>query len=297
MVTGINDSGWVTGYYDDGQYFRSLLWNTRQWLPLSGFSAKSTFSHAINSSGTVVGQSDLPTQFWHGFSFENGIMNDVTPSNRIGAANGINDLGVICGYAYFNGIGTRAFIRSQGTLRNLGTLGGPSSMGYDINRSNQVVGMSSTAARVTEAFFFNGSSMISIAPPGASWSNAEKVNDLGWAVGNFTSAQGNRGFFYNGVQSADVGLLPGMQELWLKDINAAGVAVGYGFIDDNNFKAVKFVNGALTDLTVEIDPACPVRVAAAFAINDRGWIAALGTIDGVTGVTAILKPLPPAGSR
>jgi uncharacterized membrane protein len=295
VITGINDSGWVVGYYPEGQNFRSVMWNTQQWQSLPGFSTKSTFAYAINNAGIVTGQSDLPTQFWHGFSFQTGIVTDVTPANRMGSAWGINDSGVICGYAYFNGIGTRAFIRSQGIIQYLGTLGGTSSMGRGINSSNRIVGMSSTAARVTEAFLNSGSSMVSIAPPGATWSCAEAINDLGWATGNFRNAQGNRGFVYDGVQSYDVGMISGTKELWLKDINNNGTAVGYGYIDDTHFVAVKFENGVLIDLSKELDQSSPVQLAAAFVINNRGWIAALGTIDGVHGVTVILKSIPADG--
>jgi probable HAF family extracellular repeat protein len=296
VVTGMNDSGWVTGYYDDGQYFKSLLWNGQEWLPIPGFSSKSTFAQGINNAGIVVGQSDLPTQLCHGFWFQNGIFSDVTPANRMGSAYGINDSGVICGFAYFNGIGTRAFVRSQGNIQYLGTLGGTSSMGYDINNSGLVIGMSSNASRVTEAFLKDASGMISIAPPGATWSSSQAINNPGSVVGNFKTAQGkNHGFFFNGTQSFDVGLISGMQELWLRDINNSGTAVGYGYIDDTHFVAVKFENGVLTDLSTEIDPSSPVQLGAAFAANNRGWIAALGSLDGINGVTVILKPIPIEG--
>jgi probable HAF family extracellular repeat protein len=263
-------------------------------VPLPGFSAKSTFANAINPAGVVVGQSDLPTQLSHGFSSQNGVLTDITPTNRIGQAAGINSAGAICGYAYFTGVGTRAYVLSQGSLRNLGTLGGASSFGNDINNSNQVVGMSTTAAGVVTAFLNTGSTMISIAPVGATWSRADAVNDLGWAVGYYRADQGQgyRGFFYDGSQTRDVEPPSGTQELSLRDINNNGTAVGYATIDANHGMALKYEQGVLVDLSTQIASTPPLQLGAALAINNLGWIAVLASPDGVTGVTAILRPVP-----
>lgn len=290
-VTGINDSGWLVGYAMEGQYFKSVLWNGHAWIAIPGLSQKSTFANAINSAGTVVGQSDLPTVFGHGFSYQDGVLTDITPTNRLGQAAGINSAGAICGYAYFSGMGTRAFVRSQSGLQPLGTLGGTSSIGTDINSANQVVGMSTTSNGVTTAFLYTGGAMISIAPSGATWSRAEAINDSGWAVGSFRIGQGNRAFIYDGSPSRDVGLLSGTSELWLRDINNSGTAVGYAAIDASHVVAVKFQGGVLVDLATQIDPSTGLQLGAAMAINNLGWIAVLASQDGVTGVTAILRPL------
>jgi len=292
MVTGMNDSGWVTGFYQDGNYFKSVVWNNEQWDTIPGFSAKNIFTYGINNAGTVTGQSDMPTFFFKGFSFQNGILTNETPDNRIGAVYGINDAGVLCGFAYFNGVGIRAFTKDATGFQMLGTLGGTSSFGTAISSNNIVVGRSAIVTGATEAFICD-TGMVSIAPPGANWSGADAVNDFGFAVGSYRTEQGNRGFYYNGYESFDVGMPAGAQDLWMRDINNDGTAVGYAYIEENQGVAVKFEFGSLIDLSTLIDQSNPIQLAAAMAINNRGWIAVLASFDGINGVTAILKPLPP----
>lgn len=101
--------------------------------------------------------------------------------------------------------------------------------------------------------------MISISPSGATWSRAEAINDSGWAVGSFRIGQGNRAFIYDGAPSRDVGLLPGTSELWLRDINNSGTAVGYAPIDASHAVAVKYQGGVLVDLATHTDLAIGSR--------------------------------------
>lgn len=293
IITDMNDSGWITGYYPDGQYFRSVVWNTSEWIPVEGLSSKSTFVNAVNNAGTAVGQSDLPTVLFHGITLEDGVVSDVTPANRAGSMYDINDSGTICGYAYVNGIGTRACTGTPQGLQYLATLGGNMSMGRAISNSNVIVGMSSTVVGHTEAFINVGSTMTSIAPQDALWSSAEAVNDLGWAVGMYRTLQGFRGFYFDGSESFDVGMPAGGQELWLTDINNAGTAVGYCGINDTTAIAVKYECGNLVDVSTLVDTSSGIQLGAAFAVNNQGWIAVLASLDGIHGVTAILKPVEP----
>ena len=67
------------------------------------------------------------------------------------------------GFAAANGIGgtteLHAFLWNGGSLRDLGTLGGPGAFALDINSSNQVIRFSLAAAALTRRFFWRPPTM------------------------------------------------------------------------------------------------------------------------------------------
>jgi len=128
MAFGINDSGQIAGTYATADpnspannKFDAYIYNfgTAAWTDLG-----QGRGYAINNAGQVTGALDVVT---------------------IG-----NDTDTI--------IGTYAFLYSNGTTTNLGTLpGGKYSTGYALNSNNQVVGSSDLAGSSTgHAFFYNG---------------------------------------------------------------------------------------------------------------------------------------------
>lgn len=139
----------------------------------------------INGQGTVVGWSDVATQ-WRNHAFVG------TPSNDIGTlggpnsqANAINDLGQVVGQADLSSGNHHAFLYdSPGRMRDLGTLAGATdSTALAINSLGQAVGHSGGLA----VLFQDGRviDLNSFLPSDTGWilQTAVGINDVGQIVG------------------------------------------------------------------------------------------------------------------
>lgn len=194
-----------------------------------------------------------------------------------------------------------AFLYSQGQLRELGTLGGPSSSARAINDAGHIVGSASTARRKSErvfeqhGFLYVDGVMRSLGPlddkpenPG--FTDAHAINSAGVIVGQTT---GMKAWFYaNGKRHPLGTLVPAGTETFLgesvnsdgtrtplttraegyvnpKHINAAGAIVGQAKTPDGKSHAFLYLPATdrLHDLgTLGGDS------SSANAINDAGLI-------------------------
>jgi probable HAF family extracellular repeat protein len=123
-------------------------------LNLGNFGVQDTEAFGINSSGQVVGFSEVSTGVYRAFCTAPN--SPITPADDLGTlggtsstAYGINDSGQVVGSSSFAGsteaIAFRTAPNSPITSADaLGTLGGPLSQGYAINNSGQVAGESET---------------------------------------------------------------------------------------------------------------------------------------------------------
>lgn len=143
----------------------------------------------------------------------------------------INDSGQIVGESSVNGV-SRAFLYSGGSLQNLGTLGGTSSVAWGINNSGVVVGTAALASGTVNAFSFYGGSLQSLGTATTTdgsvsflSSAAFDINTSGQAVGSssrdFTNGTTNSNsvLFANGTVT-----LKALGQL--NAINDAGIMVG-----------------------------------------------------------------------
>jgi probable HAF family extracellular repeat protein len=246
---------------------------------LGTFGGQYSAASGINNKGQVVGSADTPSD--RRAFFYDGVMHDLGFS---GQANDINDNSVIVGQSGFSGflfdgtyhdLGTlggtyadgravnadglvagdstvasgrhHAFLYSDGTMTDLGTLpGGLYSSANGINSAGVVLGNATNSAGHYRAFFYDGA-MHDLGPmPGFSESFGTDINSSGLAVGGANSdpyGTVKHAVLYdyaNGTVT-DLNSLVTNIDGWTLQmamaINEAGAIVGYGLYDGGNPRA------------------------------------------------------------
>jgi probable HAF family extracellular repeat protein len=123
----------------------------------------------------------------------------------------------------------------QYTITDLGTLGGSSSVAFNINNDGQIVGSSGIAgSSVSHAFLYDGTEMHDLGTLGGDFSAAININNSGQVVGNSKIAGDSSWhiFLYDGDMMFDLNdLIPsnsGWELFQVWDINSLGQIVGRG---------------------------------------------------------------------
>ena len=266
-----------------------------------------SYAYGINSSGQVVGQSlnssMMMTITPHFISTSpNGLYTAPAANRGNGVGFGINDNGQVTGRdnnSNYHAVRLNPGQSIGNTGTNLGTLGGPNSIGTGINASGQVVGWAITATGQQHAYRTTATGLVSdpntdLGTLGGVYSVAQGINAAGQTVGVSTLAAGHEHAFRtsaNGLVSdpgADLGTMTGRPDSIAYGINASGETVGYGF--DNTMMGGlpphAFRTSATGDLT---SPAADLGTLAgdtssiAYAINNAGWVV------GTSGAHAMLQ--------
>jgi probable HAF family extracellular repeat protein len=131
------------------------------------------------------------------------------------------------------------------TIIDLGTLGGSESIGFALNNSGQVTGVSRTAGdEFSHAFLYSGGSMTDIGTlndyPN---SGGYAINDAGHVVGNSREA-----FLYDGSSLTDLGTLGGGGSSAFA-VNQSDEVVGYStIVGDADWHAFLYAGGVMKNL-------------------------------------------------
>lgn len=210
---------------------------------------------------------------------------------------GLNATGQLTGFFYVAfEHASHAFLYDSGTLTDLGTFGGDTSIGYAINNSGQIAGQSDlTDNAQTHAFLYSGVSPLDLGTLGGTWSSALAINDAGQVAGNSLPANGgmSAAFLYNNGALVSLGSLGGGYS-YAAAINNQTVVAGESSIASGDTHGFVY-SGGMTDVGT-----LGGTYSTVYALNDAGVAVGIssladGTMHGFTWVGGTLTDVGTLG--
>jgi chitinase len=280
-----------------------------------------TYGNAVNDSDVVVGNiidhgpGGTSDGRLDAFMWKYGKLTDIaqgtadggaqamaTGVNRSGDVVGSYDAGPNVNYGFGFGI-SHAYLRRNGLLTDIGTLGGWFSVGSGINDAGQIVGTSSEVPGFDppedsyKAFLYSNGRMRAIGGAQSGSFEPAAINDNGWITGTLSSGA----VLYVNGRFIYLGNLPGFVGSEGISLNNSGIVVGdllgnvtttytldgtiytYTSVESTGL----FVyNGRMQNLNDLVEGGW--KITAVGHINDAGQIAATGVRSGSTLTYALL---------
>jgi probable HAF family extracellular repeat protein len=236
---------------------------------------ESTIAFDMNAAGQVAAVFENGDGHQRGVLFEKGVTTELALlPGAYSDTKAINANGEVVGSAENEAGHSRAYLyaRAKG-MRDLGTLGGTSSFGMDINRAGQAVGFADTADGDDHAFFYDGKKMRDLGTLGGKISYASGMNNVGQVVGTAALADNyRRAFVYDAVHGmVNLGTLGGRSSAAVA-INDAGTIVGASETADHKWHAFVYEGKRMVDLGALIGRGS----SFATGINNAGHV--VGTV-------------------
>lgn len=267
---GINNAGIVVGYSGSQSGF---IYDHGSYSTHTGLGNKSARFYDINESGVAVGVTYAAPEA-RGLRYDSatGVTTEYAPPGGYSSAQllSINNAGTVAGF--YGGADTRAFIDSGSGPQQPAPL--VASVALDINNSGTAVGYIRTDG-VSHAVVYenNGYSLVGNFAGG---SGAYAINDSGW-IGGYYEAGSDNGAFLRNAQGNMFLFSQPSRDIYLQDINSAGVAVGRNWISSSpDSFGYLFLDGAAVDLNTRLLNRGDWTIVDAAAINNSGSIAATG---------------------
>jgi probable HAF family extracellular repeat protein len=194
----------------------------------------------------------------------------VAPPGGETIAYDMNAAGQVAAVIADNNGSQRGVFYQNGTLIELGTLGGTESMATRINDKGEIVGSARRKDRNWSAFLYDRrSGMHDLGTLGGTSSHGAALNNAGAAVGHADTANGDMHAFLaqRGLPMQDLGTLGGKTS-YANGINNKGQVVGTATLPDDYKHAFRFDPASgMTDLGT-----LGGRSSTATAINDSGVV-------------------------
>ena len=252
-VRALNNNGAVAGFSITGAGEQhAILFSGGVLQDLGTLGGLFSFGAALNDSGVVVGDSDLPDGgSQHAFAYRNGVMTDlgVLPDGQFSSASFINNAGHIAGLAAGPDGFTRGFLYRNDQMTDIGSLGSGLSTILDLNENGHAVGYSLDESFQPLAFHYDGTTMHNLGTLGGAFSRASAINDSGVIVGESDDSSGvAQAFIYRDGAMTQLPSLGGSSSVAYA-INNAGQILGDSLVNgDTANHAFTIKNGAIVDL-------------------------------------------------
>ncbi len=313
----INDRGWSTGQSETGAtdptfnfpLFHTVLWKGRRMVDIGTLPGGTTsIGISINNAGQVVafGNNDIPDPFalfpsatqMRTFVWQEGEVQDIGtlggPDAVPGPGCNNQRPGVIVGQSYVSftpnpasGIPTLdPFLWDNGTMTDLGNLGGTFNWAQCINNRGQVIGMSRLPGDlITHAFRWQNGRMQDLGTLGGPLSEAFWINDAGDIAGSadLPTPGLHDAVIWKHGRIHDLGTVPGDPCSRAYGINSRGQVVGGSSSCHAFLHAFVWQEGGpMMDLNALIQSGTGYQLTNAIDINDRGEILAKAAPVGFT---------------
>lgn len=182
----------------------------------------------------------------------------------------VSDSGYVAGESEITGFGLyHAFRWFNGTLQDLGTLGGNYSRGHGVNNAGWVVGEARNKQGQVRAFLHDGTRMTDLLGkiPGNPGSAAYGINNSNRVVGDL----GGRPFTWKaGVRTYLPGLTGSTGSGHADAVNDSDLIVGWAPNAAGLIRAVTWQNGVITELPL---PPGGFTQSHAYSVNNNGVVA------------------------
>ncbi len=221
-ANAINNHGQIVGSsVTSSGLGHSVFWNNNPIVDIhsANLNSPSSFATGINKKGQIIGTfsySENNNEYDHAYLYpdpNSGTMQmkdlGTLDGYNISRARAINDKGqVIVNCIAF---GTHAFLYSNNSKPDIGTLGGAYTRAWDINDKSQIVGSSDTSDNVTHGFIYENGNMVDLdrvlnlsVDYG---SEIKSINYYGQFTGTYADNSGAHYFLYtNGdITPTDIG--------------------------------------------------------------------------------------------
>ena len=291
----------------------AVLWSHGDIVDVGTLGGSVSWAGTVNDRGQVVGASfntvpdpfgnslAIPSPFGVGtqlraFLWEDGVIKDLgTLGGPDSEAQYINERGQIVGQSLTNsmpnppitapacmtaGIPTEHPFLWQGSLIDLGSLGGTCGYANWLTNRGQVVGTMTLAGdTMNHAFLWDRGMLTDLGTLGGNNSEAYRANDAGQVVGraDFSPDSTNHhAFLWARGLMKDLGTPNGLACSTAEAINASAQIVGDAgvcFVGGNGWL---WEDGSIVDLNTLVSSTTNMHVAGAVGINDRGEIVAEG---------------------
>ena len=307
LVASINDLGWGIGAAQTGVFDSAagqpqsvtILWKDRKMVVLGTLPGGSeSFGISVNNAGQAVGISNngipdpyalIPlgsqsrTFLWeHGHMFDIGTLGgpDALPGGA--CANQRPDMIVGNSYTSFmpnasTGVPTLdPFLWDNGTMIDLGNLGGTSSAAQCLNSRGEVIGTSNLPGdQIFHAYLWRDGQMQDLGTLGGSTSQAIWINDAGDIAGvaDLTTPGLHHAVVWRHGRIHDLGTVDGDACSAATVVNSRGQVIGTSTDCANALHAFVWEAGSpMRDLNTLIAPGTGLVLTRAIDINDRGEI-------------------------
>lgn len=314
LVAGTSQNGQIDPLFSGFPEARAVLWQKGGITDLgtleggyesAGFSVNNRgqvvgFSlNTISDAFSLAGPGFFPTQT-RAFLWQSGSMQDLgTLGGNDAAAFFVNEHGQITGQSYTNttanpstGLPTAdSFFWENGTMQDIGNLGGTLGNPTAFNNRGQVVGISNLAGDLTShPFLWDRGVLTDLGTLGGDNGVTNWINDTGDIAGKADlpgpPPQNHDAVLWRHGAIIDLGTLPGDLCANAYYVNERGQVVGTSenrdlcSIPTGEHAFLWETGGPMVDLNTLIPPGSSLELTFAVAINNRGEIAGFGVPDG-----------------